>query len=127
MDNPLNEQDRLNIMNNFSAEFAVALHDLKGWPLVGLTGNGSDWVYLAVKTPDGLILDVNDYSLEGKHIIDEDAVYDLIPANDFIDDGDAWFVPVSYDEACEYLETREDADQEFLKKAAKEILEWYLL
>lgn len=126
MDNPISESVRKDISLNFSAEFAIALHEVKGWPLYGLTGNGQDWVYLAVKTPDGNILDINDYSMDGQHIIDDDELYALIPAKDFIDDGNAWFIPVPYDEACEYAETDNvDYPQDELTSYAKRIIAWY--
>lgn len=126
MDNPISNEVRKNITLKLSADFAAAVHDITGWPLVGLTANGRDWVYLAVLTPEGLILDVNDFSQNGDHIIDDDSIYEMVPNKDFVNNGDVWFIPVSYTEATEYIETdKVDFPEETMRDIAKKIVDWY--
>lgn len=126
MDNPISDEVRQEVTLTLSADFAVAVHDITGWPLLGLTANGRDWVYLAVLTPEGLILDVNDFSDNGDHIIDDDRIYEMIPSKDFVNNGDVWFMPVSYAEALEYIETdKVEFPEEKMLDIAREIVEWY--
>lgn len=126
MDNPISDDVRKDVTLRLSADFAAAVHNITGWPIVGLTANGRDWVYLAIATPEGVILDVNDFSHNGDHIIDDDRIYNMIPAKDFVNNGDAWFIPVSYAEASEYIETDKiDFSEEQMNDIAKQIVDWY--
>lgn len=122
--NPISQEAREEIYSDFSAELASVIYSKTGWKIALLTADSEGWVYAANELPDGKILDVNDYTEDGSHILNDELLYGLFDEDELEASSGEVSLRILEDSESFAQSFSPTIEKEFFNEIADSLIEW---